>query len=129
MKKIHLLTKIIFHISNMALIILYLYPGSILGWLIYSDFGKQPQLTNDFLDVSSSHIYAFIIISILGLISFNNKKVNFLFVYLFSISLILELLQNFIPKRSFEYPDLFGNFLGVSLIFLLFKLYRFFKAH
>ena len=113
----------------MALIILYLYPGSILGWLIYSDFGKQPQLTNDFLDVSSSHIYAFIIISILGLISFNNKKVNFLFVYLFSISLILELLQNFIPKRSFEYPDLFGNFLGVSLIFLLFKLYRFFKAH
>ncbi len=129
MKKIHLLTKIIFHISNMALIILYLYPGSILGWLIYSDFGKQPQLTNDFLDVSSSHIYAFIIISILGLISFNNKKVNFLFVYLFSISLILELLQNFIPKRSFEYPDLFGNFLGVSLIFLLYKLYRFFKAH
>ena len=129
MKKIHLLTKIIFHISNMALIILYLYPGSILGWLIYSDFGKQPQLTNDFLDVSSSHIYAFIIISLLGLISFNNKKVNFLFMYLFSISLILELLQNFIPKRSFEYPDLFGNFLGVSLIFLLYKLYRFFKAH
>ena len=129
MKKIHLLTKIIFHISNMALIILYLYPGSILGWLIYSDFRKQPQLTNDFLDVSSSHIYAFIIISLLGLISFNNKKVNFLFMYLFSISLILELLQNFIPKRSFEYPDLFGNFLGVSLIFLLYKLYRFFKAH
>ena len=129
MKKIHLLTKIIFHISNMALIILYLYPGSILGWLIYSDFRKQPQLTNDFLDVSSSHIYAFIIISLLGLISFNNKNVNFLFMYLFSISLILELLQNFIPKRSFEYPDLFGNFLGVSLIFLLYKLYRFFKAH
>ena len=129
MKKILLLTKIIFHISNMALIILYLYPGSILGWLIYSDFRKQPQLTNDFLDVSSSHIYAFIIISLLGLISFNNKNVNFLFMYLFSISLILELLQNFIPKRSFEYPDLFGNFLGVSLIFLLYKLYRFFKAH
>ena len=128
MKKIHLLTKIIFHISNMALIILYLYPGSILGWLIYSDFRKQPQITENFLNISSSHIYAFIILSLLGLISYYNKKDNFLFIYLFSISLILEFLQIFVPKRSFEYPDLFGNFLGVSLIFILFQLYRFFKT-
>ena len=128
MKKIHLLTKIIFHISNMALIILYLYPGSILGWLIYSDFRKQPQITENFLNISSSHIYAFIILSLLGLISYYNKKDNFLFIYLFSISLILEFLQIFIPKRRFEYPDLFGNFLGVSLIFILFQLYRFFKT-
>ena len=128
MKKIHLLTKIIFHISNLTLIILYLYPGSILGWLIYSDFRKQPQITENFLNISSSHIYAFIILSLLGLISYYNKKDNFLFIYLFSISLILEFLQIFVPKRSFEYPDLFGNFLGVSLIFILFQLYRFFKT-
>ena len=127
MKKIHLLTKIIFHISNLTLIILYLYPGSILGWLIYSDFKKQPQLTSDFLNVSSSHVYAFIILSLLALISSENKKVNFLLIYLFSISIILELLQIFIPKRSFEYPDLFGNFLGVSVIFILYKLFQFFK--
>ena len=127
MKKIHLLTKIIFHISNLTLIILYLYPGSILGWLIYSDFKKQPQLTSDFLNVSSSHVYAFIILSLLALISSENKKVNLLFIYLFSISIILELIQIFIPKRSFEYPDLFGNFLGVSVIFILYKLFQFFK--
>ena len=127
MKKIHLLTKIIFHISNLTLIILYLYPGSILGWLIYSDFKKQPQLTSNFLNVSSSHVYAFIILSLLALISSENKKVNFLLIYLFSISIILELLQIFIPKRSFEYPDLFGNFLGVSVIFILYKLFQFFK--
>jgi len=127
MKKIHLLTKIIFHISNLTLIILYLYPGSVLGWLIYSDFKKQPQLTSDFLNVSSSHVYAFVILSLLALISSENKKVNFLLIYLFSISIILELLQIFIPKRSFEYPDLFGNFLGVSIIFILYKLFQFFK--
>ena len=127
MKKIHLLTKIIFHISNLTLIILYLYPGSILGWLIYSDFKKQPQLTSNYFNVSSSHVYAFIILSLLALISSNNKKVNFLLIYLFSISIILELLQIFIPKRSFEYPDLFGNFLGVSVIFILYKLFQFFK--
>ena len=127
MKKIHLLTKIIFHISNLTLIILYVYPGSVLGWLIYSDFKKQPQLTSDFLNVSSSHVYAFVILSLLALISSENKKVNFLLIYLFSISIILELLQIFIPKRSFEYPDLFGNFLGVSIIFILYKLFQFFK--
>ena len=38
MKKISLLTKIIFHVSNIGLIFLYLFPGSILGWLMYGDF-------------------------------------------------------------------------------------------
>ena len=129
MKKIHLLTKIIFHISNMVLIVLYLYPGSIFGWLIYGDFKKQPQITSDFLIISSNHVYAFIILSLLGIISFNINKIRILFIYLFSISIFLELCHVLIPKRSFEYSDLFGNLLGVLLIFTLFNLYQFFKSH
>ena len=129
MKKIHLLTKIIFHISNMGLIVLYLYPGSIFGWLIYGDFKKQPQITSDFLIISSNHVYAFIILSLLGVISFNINKIRILFIYLFSISIFLELCHVLIPKRSFEYSDLFGNLLGVLLIFTLFNLYQFFKSH
>ena len=127
MKKIRLLTKIIFHISNMGLIALYLYPGSIFGWLIYGDFKKQPQITSDFLIISSNHVYAFIILSLLGVISFNINKIRILFIYLFSISIFLELCHVLIPKRSFEYSDLFGNFLGVLLVFILFNLYQFFK--
>jgi hypothetical protein len=126
MKKITLLTKIIFHICNIGLIILYLYPGSIMGWLIYRDFQKQPQITSDFL-VSSNHAYAFIILSLLGVISSNSKKIGILFIYLFFISIVLELCHALIPIRSFEYSDLFGNFLGVLLIFILFNLYKFFK--
>ena len=129
MKKIRLLTKIIFHISNMGLIALYLYPGSIFGWLIYGDFKKQPQITSDFLIISSNHVYAFIILSLLGIISFNINKIRILFIYLFSISIFLELCHVLIPKRSFEYSDLFGNLLGVLLIFTLFNLYQFFKSH
>jgi len=129
MKKIHLLTKIIFLISNMGLIVLYLYPGSIFGWLIYGDFKKQPQITSDFLIISSNHVYAFIILSLLGIISFNINKIRILFIYLFSISIFLELCHVLIPKRSFEYSDLFGNLLGVLLIFTLFNLYQFFKSH
>ena len=126
MKKITLLTKIMFHICNIGLIILYLYPGSIMGWLIYRDFQKQPQITTDFL-VSSNHVYAFIILSLLGVISSNINKIGILFKYLFLISIVLELCHTLIPMRSFQYSDLFGNFLGVLLIFILFNVYKFLK--
>jgi len=127
MKKIRLLTKIVFHISNIGLIILYLYPGSIVGWLIYSDFQKQPQISSDFLLFSSNHSYAFIFLSLLGVISNSYKKNSILFIYLFLISIILELCHILIPERSFEYSDLFGNLLGVFLIFILFNIYKFLK--
>ena len=127
MKKIPLLTKIIFHISNIGLILLYLYPGSIIGWVIYGNFQKQAQITSDFSVISSNHIFAFIILSLLGVVSFTNKKITILFIYLFFISIFLEFCHAVIPKRSFEYSDLFGNFLGVLLIFILFNLYQFLK--
>ena len=129
MKKITLLTKITFHLFNIGLIILYLYPGSLLGWLIYSDFQKQPQITSDFLVFSSNHAYAFIVLSFLGVTSSTNKNIRILFIYLFLISIVLELFHTLIPQRSFEYSDLFGNFLGVLLIFILFKLYQFLKVN
>ena len=128
MKKIPLLTKIIFHISNIGLILLYLYPGSIIGWVIYGNFQKQAQITSDFSIISSNHIFAFIILSLLGVVSFTNKKITILFIYLFFISIFLELCHAVIPKRSFEYSDLFGNFLGVLLTFILFKLYQILKS-
>jgi hypothetical protein len=129
MKKISLLAKVLFHITNILLIILYLYPGSILGWLIYGNIQKQPQLTqitSDFI-FSSNHVYAFLILSILGLFSYYSKKIKILFLYLFFISIFLELFHHVIPQRSFEYKDLFGNFFGVLIVFLLFNFYKFFK--
>ena len=127
MKKISLLTKIIFHISNILLIILYIYPGSIMGWLIYGNVQKQPQITSDFVFFSSNHVYAFLILSILGFLSYYKKNIKILFSYLFFISIFLELLHYLIPQRSFEYKDLFGNFFGVLIVFLLFKIYKFFS--
>jgi len=127
MKKISLLTKIIFHISNILLIILYIYPGSIMGWLIYGNVQKQPQITSDFVFFSSNHVYAFLILSILGFLSYYKKNIKILFSYLFFISIFLEFLHYVIPQRSFEYKDLFGNFFGVLIVFLLFKIYKSFR--
>ena len=126
MKKISLFTKLTFHFVNVILLILYLYPGSIFGWLVYGDFQKQPSITSDFI-VSSNHVYAFIVLTILGVLSFEKNKIKILFKYLFSISVILELCHEIIPERSFQYEDLFGNFLGVLLVFLVFNFYQYFK--
>ena len=126
MKKIYLFTKLTFHFVNVILLILYLYPGSIFGWLVYGDFQKQPSITSDFI-VSSNHVYAFIVLTILGVLSVEKNKVKILYIYLFSISIILELCHGIIPKRSFQYSDLFGNFFGVLLVFLVLNFNQYFK--
>jgi len=118
--------KVLFYISNLILIILYLFPGSILGLLLYGNSGLQPQITSDFI-VSSNHVYAFMALSILGYLSYDNKKLIFIFGYLFSISIFLELLHIIIPNRGFEFSDLFGNILGVLSVYLFFQLHKYFN--
>ena len=127
MKKISLLTKVTFHAVNVILIILYVYPGSIIGWLAYGDFQKQLQISSDLSFVSINHVYAFLILSFLGLSSYYMKNLKNLFTYLFFISIFLELCHSIIPQRSFEYKDLFGNVFGVLIVFLTFNFYQFFK--
>ena len=115
--------KYLFHIINILLIIFYLYPGSIFGCFLYNDCGIQPQLTEDFLEnsISSNHVYAFAILSILGFISYSKKKAFIkILVYLFFISIFLELSHLIIPIRGFELKDVAGNILGVVISLLLF---------
>ena len=119
--------KFIFHIVNILLIIFYLYPGSIFGCFIYNDCGIHPQLTGDFVSnmISSNHVYVFIIISFLGFIGYSkNKTFKYIILYLFFISVFLELMHIAIPERGFETKDLAGNIVGVVvslIIFLIFK--------
>ena len=117
-------TKILFHILNTILIILYIYPGSILGYLIHRDFSKQPQLTSDFFGISSNHVYAFFLLSVLGLFGYYKVKKYFIIYYLIFISIILEILHLVIPERSFQFADLFGNIVGVLLSIILINIYN-----
>tara|TARA_B100000214_G_C23576382_1_gene449786 strand:- start:41 stop:415 length:375 start_codon:yes stop_codon:yes gene_type:complete len=115
--------KISFYISNLVLLIFYLFPGSILGCFLYNDCKIQPQLTRDFIIFSSNHVYAFLIFSFLGILSFRKhlKEISY---YLFSVSVFLELMHYIIPNRSFELADLLGNVLGVILSLILYKLLK-----
>jgi len=118
--------KILFNIINAIFIILYLYPGSILGFVIYGDIAKQPKLTSDFV-VSSNHVYAFISLSLLGLFAYYNSNKVLILNYLILSSIILETLHLVIPNRSFQYSDLFGNIVGVLLSILIFIIYDFWR--
>ena len=121
MRKIKNFLKIGFHSSNIILISLYLFPGSIFGCFLYNDCYKQPQITKDFI-VSTNHVYAFILLTSLGVLSFHHdKKINLLCIYLFLLSIILELSHIIIPNRGFETSDLFGNIVGVILVILIYK--------
>ena len=122
MKNLKLFFKTGFYFANIVLMIFYLYPGSILGCFFYNDCYIQPQITQDFI-VSANHVYAFILLTSLGLFSFHNtKKINFLIFYLFLLSIILELFHIIIPNRGFEMSDLFGNIVGVILVILIYKI-------
>ena len=116
------ITKIFFHLINFIFLIFYLYPGSILGFLLYGNLSKQPQITPDFY-FSSNHVYAFIVLTLFGLISHINKK-NIIIYFLF-ISIFLELTHLVIPNRSFQFGDLFGNITGVLISVLILKTYNY----
>ena len=125
MNKLSNILKITFHFLNIITIFLYLFPGSILGWLYYKDLTKQPQLTDDFINISSNHFYVFFVLSIMGIFSYlKHKKLNLLIKYLLLLSVILELFHLLLPQRAFELSDLFGNILGVMVAIIIYKIWK-----
>ena len=111
--------KFIFYLFNFFLILLYLFPGSLIGCFLYDDCKLQPQITPDFV-VSTNHLYAFVLLSSIGYLTFNKfSQFISLTVYLITLSIILEILHYVIPDRSFEISDLFGNFIGVIIITII----------
>ena len=111
--------KIIFYSFNFFLVLLYLFPGSLMGLFIYYDKRIQPQITPDFV-ISSNHFYIFVLISIIGFLTFLKQgQIKNLTIYLIFLSIVLEIFHLFIPERSFEWSDLFGNLVGVIIVILI----------
>ena len=116
--------KFIFYLCNLILIFLYLFPGSVLGWFLYKDLSLQPQITPDFI-ISTNHLYAYMVLSVIGFLTFRkNNQFNILSLYLIFLSILLEALQYFVPNRSFELPDLFGNLAGVIIAIIIFYFFK-----
>ena len=118
----------IFHISIFFLIIISLWPGSLVGYLFYRDWGQQPDLIQNPFGTAINHFIYYFYVSLLGFFAYLKtnyfKKLTYI---LFFLSVILELLHLIIPNRSFQLVDLLGNILGVIVAYFFIKLYLLIK--
>ena len=123
-----LFLKFIFHISVLFLIIISLYPGSLLGYLFYGDLSLQPNLIKNPFGTTINHFIYYVYVSLLGFFLYlRNKNFQKLIYSLFFLSVILELFHFIIPNRSFQLDDLVGNILGVAVAYFVVKIYLFFN--
>ena len=120
--------KSIFHISVLFVIIISLYPGSLLGYLLYGDWGQQPNLIKNPFGTTINHFIYYFYVSLLGFFLYSRSENFTKLVYgLFFLSVILELFHFIIPNRSFQLGDLIGNILGVVVAYSVLKIYLFFN--
>ena len=111
-----------YYFSLFILFVLYLFPGSLIGYFLYGNLGRQPDLIPNPIGTSINHLISFIFLSFIAFI-LRVRKQNFInsFQFLFFISIFLEFLHRFIPNRAFEYNDLLANTIGVVFAYLLIK--------
>ena len=117
--------KYLFYFSLIILLIIYLFPGSLIGYILYGNLGRQPDFISNPIGTSINHLIFFFYLSILGfMFRSNQKKFINSFFFLFLTSIILELLHYFIPNRAFELNDLYANSLGVLFAFFMLKFFK-----
>ena len=124
MTKIISFLKFIFQALILCLIILSLFPGSLLGLLFYGDLSRQLNLIENPFGTSINHFISYFFVTSLGLwLYLKSENFNRLFYGLFFLSITLEVLQLVVPHRSFQLYDLVGNFVGVLVAYFLVKIY------
>ena len=120
--------KNIFHISVLFLIIISLYPGSLLGYFLYGDLGRQPNLISNPFGSTINHFICYFYVSLLGLFLYlkteNFKKLVY---SLFFLSAILEFFHFIVPNRSFQITDLCANIFGVLVAYSIVRIYLLFN--
>ena len=120
--------KYIFHISVLSLIVISLWPGSIIGFLLYSDWDQQPNLIENPFGTAINHFICYGSISLMGFAIYaKNENFKKLVYGLFFLSITLEILHLVIPNRSFQLQDLLANIFGVMVAYFAIKIYLFFN--
>ena len=122
------IVRYLYYFSLTGLLVLYLFPGSLIGYFLYGDLGKQPDMIPNPMGTSINHTLAFFYLTIIGLISYLNQTgFKKILIFLIMLSLFLELSHLIIPNRSFQSLDLFANLLGTFLAIVIIFLYKKFK--
>ena len=110
----------VYYFSLLVLLILYLFPGSLIGYLLYGNLGQQPNLISNPIGTSINHLIFFSYITILTMtVRLRVKNILTDYRFILFISCVLEISHLIIPNRAFEFYDLIANFTGVVIILLL----------
>ena len=111
------LTEYVYYFSLLVLFILYLFPGSLIGYFLYGNLGQQPNLISNPIGSSINHLFFFSYITLLAII-IREKTKNIFTSYkvILLISLILEIFHLIVPNRAFEFNDLIANITGVVIV-------------
>ncbi len=97
------IVRYLYYFSLTGLLVLYLFPGSLIGYFFYGDFSQQPDMIPNPMGTSINHALAFFYLSILGLISYMrgdgfNQTIIFLLIlprFINENSKLKTLLRNF----------------------------------
>ena len=110
------------YFSLLVLFILYLFPGSLIGYFLYGNLGQQPNLIANPIGTSINHLLFFSYITSLAIIVRSREKNTFnSYKAILLISGILEILHFIIPNRAFELYDLMANIAGVVIVLLIYN--------
>ena len=119
------LTEYVYYFSLLFLFILYLFPGSLIGYFLYGNLGQQPNFIVNPIGTSINHFIFFSYITILVIIvRLRIKNIFTSYKVVLFISGILEILHLIVPNRAFELYDLIANITGVAIILLIYRFIR-----
>ena len=120
--------KSIFHISVLFLIVISLWPGSLIGFLLYNNWSQQPNLISNPFGTAINHFICYVCISLMGFYIYaKNEEFKKLVYGLFFLSIALEIFHLIIPNRSFQLQDLLANIFGVMVAYFVIRIYLFFN--
>ena len=114
------LTEYVYYFSLLILLILYLFPGSLIGYFLYGNLGQQPNLIANPIGTSINHLIFFSYITVLAtIVRLRIKNIFTNYIFILFISCLLEIFHIIVPKRAFELNDLIANFKGVVIVLLI----------
>ena len=76
-------TIYLYYFFLIVLLSVYMFPGSIIGYLLYGDIGLQPNFIENPIGTSINHFFYFSFLTFLGFIYNFKKKKNLLIVLFF----------------------------------------------
>ena len=111
--------KVIFFTNIFVIVLLSVYPGSLLGLIFFGNDDVLPG--SDKLH----HFIAYFITTIFGLLAYLRKNIFLqLSISLLLLGSILEIVQIWIPNRRFEFLDMLANTSGVVIGLVIIQIFN-----